>query len=117
MAPCVQAEVALRWAETSAGNAPAPKRLARSAAGATAHGAAARGRSVPAQTTPPGLPLLSIAGGDPHARLNLLEPATPGPHLQGRADARPWRADLCSAVPARLTGRRSGGLGTPPDLR
>jgi len=28
-----------------------------------------------------------------YARLNLLEPATPGPHLHGRADARPWRAN------------------------
>ena len=58
---------------------------------------------------------LCIAGGDPHARSNLPEPATPIPHLQGRANARPRRADPCQARSRRgsqLAG--SAGVGTLP---
>ena len=60
---------------------------------------------------------LSIAGDDPHARLHLLEPATPGPRPQGRAGARPSGRPLAGAGRARLTGRRFGGVGTPPSSR
>ena len=49
---------------------------------------------------------------------NLLQPATPGPPLQGRSRAlAACGKPLTGAVPARLNGRRFGGVGTPPGSR
>ena len=60
---------------------------------------------------------LSIAGGAPHARANLPEPATPNLH-RSRAAARRFAVSaLDRADPARLFGRRFGGVGTPPSSR
>ena len=66
--------------------------------------------------------MLSIADGAPHARLDLLEPATPNPRRQrapGPYEGTPVRPDgtVDAAEPARLDGRRFGGVGTPPSSR
>ena len=59
----------------------------------------------------------SIVGGDPHTRLQLREPATPNRARQGPEGRRGCGRPLHGAVPARLAGRRFGGMGTPPSSR
>ena len=60
---------------------------------------------------------LSIAGDDPHARLNLLQPATPNLRRSRARWRVAYRQTRDRAEPARLSGPRFGGMGTPPDLR
>ena len=66
---------------------------------------------------------LSIADGAPHARPHLLQPATPRPPastrtgtLEGQTPVRP-DGTVDAAEPARLDGRRFGGVLFPPASR